>query len=355
MLPSSLIATRKPLPRSRTRASMMTRRVAVVGGGIAGVACATELAQSGVPVRILDRGHRLGGRLATQTLRGTGTPFDGRVVDVGASYFTAHDPGFLEVVEGLIDRGVARRWTDTFHVADPRGVIGPKLGPLRYAAPRGLRSIVEDLAGLLPQDLVEIRHPVDVPSIRRDADRLIIEDEEYAAIAICVPDPQALTLLADDSVADVRQLLEDGPAWEPVMALTAVFDDECWDPFDGVFVNDEAVLTFIANDGRRRGDDAPVLVAHSTATLAAGHLIEPLGAAPAMLASLGSVLKTTGDPSWFTVKRWTYARPLSARPESFGLMGAIGLAGDAWADGPRTEAAWRSGHELGQRLAAGIR
>ncbi len=329
----------------------MSRRVAVIGGGICGIACAGALAAQGVPVRVFDRGHRIGGRLAAQTLRGTGTVHDGRVVDVGAAYFTARDDRFVEVVDGLIERAVVRPWTDTFHVADPRGIIGPKLGPMRYATPRGLRSVVEDLAGLLPDDLVDIRHPIDVPSIRREGDRIIVADEDYAAVAVCVPDPQAMPLLTDDSVADARALLDDGPAWEPVMSLTAVYDDVCWPEFDGMFVNDEAVLTFIANDGRRRGDDAPVLVAHSSATLAAGHLAEPLGAAPAMLASLSSVLRPTGDPSWFTVKRWTHARPLTARTDEFGAVERIGLAGDAWAGGPRTESAWLSGQALGSHLA----
>lgn len=305
-------------------------------------------------MRVFDRGHRIGGRLATQTLRGTGTPHDGRVVDVGAAYFTARDQRFVEVVDGLIDRGVVRPWTDTFHIADSRGVIGPKLGPIRYATPQGLRSVVEDLAGLLPDDLVDVRHPADVPPIRREGDRVIVADEEFAAVAICVPDPQAMPLLDDDSVADARALLEGGPVWEPVMSLTTVFDDMCWQDFDGLFVNDDAVLTFIADDGRRRGDDAPVLVAHSTATVAAGHLAEPLGAAPAMLAALNSVLRPTGDPSWFTVKRWTHARPLTARVEEFGWVDGIGLAGDAWADGPRTESAWVSGQALGSHLAQSV-
>lgn len=332
----------------------MTRRVAVIGGGIAGITCASTLSAAGVPVRVFDRGHRLGGRLAAQTLRGTGTSQDGRAVDVGAAYFTARDPRFVTVVDGWRERGVVRQWTDTFHVADPRGLIGPKLGPMRYATPGGLRTIVEDLASMLPADLVDIRHPIDVPPIRREGDAINVAGDEYAAVAICVPDPQAAPLLSDPSVVDARAVLDGGPVWEPVMSMTAVFDDVCWDEFDGVFVNDDAVLTFIADDGRRRGDNAPVLVAHSTATVAAAHLAQPLGAAPAMLAALSSVLRPTGDPSWFSVKRWTYARPLTARDQPFGLVDGIGLAGDAWAGGPRTESAWLSGHALGSHLAQSV-
>jgi predicted NAD/FAD-dependent oxidoreductase len=312
--------------------------VAVIGGGISGIACATALADAGLSVDVFDRGHRLGGRLATQTLRDTGTPYDGRVVDVGASYFTVDDPGFGTVVGDWIDRGLVRPWTDTFHIADGSTVLGTKTGPMRYAAPRGLRSLVEDLATVLPSDLVEIRHPIDVTDIEVRDDGVRVIDRDYRAVALCGPDPQMDALVAG----------ADAPLWEPVLALLSVYADRAWD-FDGAFVNDDPVLSFVADDGSRRGDDAPVLVAHSTPVLAAGHLAEPVTAAPAMLAVLGN-LTSGAAPEWFTVKRWTYARPAHARPEPFALDGVVGRAGDGWNGDPRTQSAWVSGDALGQAM-----
>ena len=316
--------------------------VAVIGGGISGIACATALADAGLTVDVFDRGHRLGGRLATQTLRDTGTPYDGRVVDVGASYFTVDDPGFGEVVGDWIDRGLVRPWTDTFHIADGTSILGTKSGPVRYAAPRGLRSLVEDLAAVLPSDLVEIRHPVDVTSLDVVEGGARVADRDYRAVALCGPDPQMDALVPVD----------DAPLWEPVMALVAAYPERTWD-FDGVFVNDDPVLSFVADDGARRGDDAPVLVAHSTPVLAAVHLAEPVTAAPAMLAVLRNL--SGGVPAWFTVKRWTYARPAHARAEAFSFDGTIGRAGDGWAGQPRTQSAWVSGDALGRAIADALR
>ena len=312
--------------------------VAVIGGGISGIACATALADAGCTVDVLDRGQRLGGRLATQTLRDTGTAYDGRAVDVGAAYITCDDARFGEVVGDWIDRGLMRPWTDTFHIADGTTILGTKSGPMRYAAPRGLRSLVEDLATHLPSDLVEIRHPIDVTDVDVRDDRVRVADRDYRAVALCGPDPQMDALVSSDHA----------PLWEPVMSLTAVYPERTWN-FDGVFVNDDPVLSFIADDGSRRGDDAPVLVAHSTPVLAAGHLAEPVTAAPAMLAVLSNL--SEGAPAWFTVKRWTYARPAHARPASFALDGVVGRAGDAWHGEPRTQSAWVSGDALGRALA----
>ena len=67
--------------------------VVVVGAGIAGIACARELAVAGVEVRVLERARVVGGRMASRHLHG-------RPVDLGAAYFTASDPTFTALAEG---------------------------------------------------------------------------------------------------------------------------------------------------------------------------------------------------------------------------------------------------------------
>ena len=71
---------------------------------------------------------------------------EGRAVDIGASDLTVRDPGFEEVVESWHARGLARPWTNTVHLGGPDGLRETTSGPLRWAAPAGLRSLVEDLA-----------------------------------------------------------------------------------------------------------------------------------------------------------------------------------------------------------------
>jgi renalase len=127
----------------------------VIGAGWSGVTAAATAQQAGVNVQVVDRGRAIGGRMASRRLRDTGTPFDGRVVDYGASYFTVSDPDFRTVVEEMITAGVVRPWTDTFHVHTEGTMAGVKTGPMRYAAPAGLRSVVEYLA----QSLSEIDDP----------------------------------------------------------------------------------------------------------------------------------------------------------------------------------------------------
>ncbi len=317
----------------------------VVGGGISGVACAVQLSQAGIDVRLRERAHALGGRLATRTLRDTGTAFDGRVVDIGASYFTVTDTEFGAVVEALEDMDVARRWTSAFHVSGPSGMQGVTVGPVRYAAPAGLRSVVQALAARAPVT-VETASPVRLVSTA--GRHVTVDDEAVDAAALCLPHPQATRIATD---------LPDSPIpWEPVLAVTCVFAERSWKQIDGVFVNDDPVLTWIADDGSRRGDEAPVLVAHVHPVLSARHLDDPETVIPLAVAAIQRVLDVADYPDWVDVHRWSFAKPLAGREESYWLHGTanLGAAGDAWAGGPRVEAAWLSGHRLGQALAARI-
>lgn len=324
---------------------MTARRVAVVGAGISGVSAAVALASHGLDVTVLDRGHRTGGRMACRTLRGTGLPYDGRVVDVGAAYFTVRSAEFRAVVESWTARGLAREWTDTFHVAGPTGPTGVVAGPMRYATPRGLRSLVEDLAA----DLPVVVHPHEVGSVDRVDRGVEVDGERFDAVVLAMPGPQAVDLLAEDDPV-VAEL--DHQRWEPALSLVAAYDERCWPAFDGMFVNDSVVLSFVADDGRRRGDDAPVLVAHSGAVLAAAHLDDPSSAAPALLEALEHAVGATQKPAWFDVRRWSLARPRVPQSTRFAFDGVVGVCGDAWGPESRIETAWRSGHELGTLMAA---
>jgi renalase len=311
------------------------RRVVVVGAGLSGVACARELRAAGVGTVVLDRGRVPGGRMAARTL------WDRRV-DLGASYLTVSDPGFAAVVDDWAARGVAREWADTF-IALGDGRAESKSGPMRWGAPHGLRSLVEDLAA-------------DLTVERREVGTLDVLEAD--AVVLAMPDPQARRLVGDHPVADALDR-----AWEPVIAVAARWADRTWDGvsptgrFDGAFVNDDPDVAWIADDGRRRGDDAPVLVAHSTPELAARHLDDPAGAAPAVLQAVRRLLDV-GQPEDVHVHRWTFARPTGRREEPYALAEGdrlVGACGDGWGETPKVETAWLSGVRLGRALSDRLR
>jgi renalase len=312
-------------------------RVIVIGAGIAGMACARALSNAGVSVSIRERASTVGGRMASPRI-------EGRYVDLGASYFTARDPDFVAQVDDWCERGLARRWTNRLAPLSAAGFGEPSEGPWRYATKAGLRSLVADIGDAEPALKPVLSSPVSVVEAGPTVD-----GEAADAVVLAMPDPQAKRLL-DPGLTELQTAIANRP-WVAVLALFAIYRHRSWEPFDGAFVNHDQVLSWIADDGARRGDDAHVLVAHSTPEFAADYLHRPQEATPALIAATDRLLHC-GQPTLAKVHRWTYARPVESRDEPF-FFGSdrIGLAGDGWGTA-RVETAWLSGRALGRHIAA---
>jgi renalase len=295
--------------------------VVVVGAGIAGLACARALADGGARVRVVERGRVVGGRLASKR-------FDGRYVDIGAAYLVADDPDFAAQVSSWESRGLARPWTDTLRV-HPGG--SDAAGPVRWAATGGLRSLATDLA-----DGLDIRLSAPVDAVPADAD----------AVVLAMPGPQALRLGPPPLVAAAAR----AQRWRPVIAAVLTYPSRDWGDLRGAFVNEHPVLATVFDDGDRRGDGAPVLVAHSTAELAGRHLDDPEAAGPILAGAVGELLGLTAEPA-VRVHRWTYAQPEPSET-AYAVDGHVWLCGDAFGR-PRVQTAWLSGRAVARELLTG--
>ncbi|MGN7968852.1 NAD(P)/FAD-dependent oxidoreductase [Microbacterium sp. 22296] len=308
----------------------MTVDVTVVGGGISGLACARAVQDAGRSVRVLDRGRRVGGRLSSRTI-------DGRAVDLGASYFVVGEAAdFGHVVADWEERELARPWTDTFQVIDAEGGQTLKPGPMRWAAPLGLRSLARDLAEGL--DVESERLVERVEPYRVDA-------EEAGEVVLAMPSPQAARLTGD---------APGGPQeWEPVIAVVLRWDERQWDAdLHGAFADGDADVSFIADDGDRRRDGAPVLVVHTTADRARRHLDDPDAAIAPVLAATRRLLRIDAEPVSTHAHRWTFARPTQATGRPFFRSPGLSACGDAWGESAAVRTAWASGDALGRALAA---
>lgn len=77
--------------------------VVVVGGGVAGLTAALELAESGLPVTLVESSRRFGGKIATSRVGGL-------VIEAGAESFLAAKPAGLALCERL---GIGHRLIDS--------------------------------------------------------------------------------------------------------------------------------------------------------------------------------------------------------------------------------------------------
>lgn len=335
----------------------------VVGGGICGLAAAAVLGQQ-MPVTLVDRGRRLGGRMGTTKL--TEGPWRGHVVDLGAAYITARDPRFAQVLNDWETRGLVRRWTDTFLVADDGALVGQSTGPVRYAAADGLRTLPEDLAAGLGRN-VTIVNPAVASRMQLSDSGFTVETQgrfsasrhRYAAdsVVLALPGPQAISLLAQSDPSSMPNVTAAaiGQSYQPIITVVAQWPERAWQPFSGCFVNDDPRLSFVADDGDRRGDGAAVLVAHSSHTLAQRHLGDPAGAVEQVVTAVRELFDIAVPPVHVLTRRWSLARPLPAptvKPDfAFDMIG-IGLAGDAFSENPRVEASWISGTDVASHMVS---
>ena len=291
--------------------------VIVVGAGIAGLACARELVDAGLTAKVLERGKVVGGRLASKR-------YDDRYADIGAAYITADDPAFHGRMESWRVAGMAHPWTDTFQVYDPHRPARAAAGPVRWSAPGGLRSLAEDLA--LPVE-VTLEHEV-------------TELPDAPIVVLAMPGPQAQRITA----LDVRQ------DWSPVLTAVLTYRERTWPDFQGAFVNGDPVLATVCDDGDRRGDRAPVLVAHSTADYARPRLNDPVSAAGDLEQAVRDLLDLP-KAAETRVHRWTFAQPTPGTGELFHRQGGVYLAGDAFGR-PRVQTAWQSGRAVARDILA---
>ena len=329
-------------------------RVAIVGAGLAGLACARALREAGVESRVFEKSRGVAGRMSTR--RG-----DGWQCDHGAQYFTARDPAFRAEVGRWLDAGVAQRWRPRLRAFGPGAAVRvPDESLERFVGVPGMTAPARRLAEGLQ---LETSCTVDALAHGaggwrlRSAERGWI-DEAFEAVLLAVPAPQAAALLdrtveprphpqAVEGLAAVARAARMRACWALMLRYTAPLDLD----FDAAFVN-EGPLRWVARDAGKPGRPGPeTWLLHAEAEWSEAHV----GEAPERVAAplIDAFVRLGGTaPSAWTAHRWRFADcapPLDAgfdwRPEA-----GLGLCGD-WLAGGKVEGAWRSGCALARAVA----
>ncbi len=327
--------------------TVSTAKVAVVGAGLSGLACAGALRAQGLRVDVFDKARGYGGRTSTRRIE------DGAVsVDHGAQYFTARDPRFRTRVDSWIEDGVVAEW-DARVVTLHDGRVGPDPRPgSRLVGTPGMSALCRHLGA----GVGEVRFGVRVLSVARldgcwrlDTERDGAVDG-YDFLVVALPAPQAAELLAD---AD-REAASFAAAvpMTPCLASWLVFETPFDVPFDAAFceAGDDLgrPLAWAARNSSKPGRDPhrEVWVLHGTPAWSAELLEEEPAAAVLVLAE--ALARESGRtlPRILAqgAHRWRYALPPepAAEDHRFDAANGLALCGD-WCGGPRVEGAWLSG------------
>lgn len=306
--------------------------VAIIGAGMAGLACADALVAGGHGVSLFDKGRGAGGRMSSRRLS---TPLGEVTIDHGAQYFTARDPGFRDQVLAWQDHGVAAPW--------------PAVAPDAWVGVPAMNAIIKAMAAA--HDVVWGCH---VSGISRTGKAWSLhspvgEFGPFDAVILAIPAEQAAIQLALHDFAFAR------------IALTAR-SQPCW---TGMFVFEQhlgAVPPVIRNAGvvswaaRNNAKPGRAMTEAWVVQASADWSRANFDTAPAQVAEqlLAALSAAHGSdiplPIAAVAHRWSYA--LSAGTGDGALWNAalaLGVCGD-WLLGPRVECAWLSGQMMAQRV-----
>ncbi len=300
--------------------------IAIIGAGLAGIACAQQLRAAGIPFRILEKSRGVGGRVATRR-------FGTQAFDYGARHLEIRSAQFQDAVAP---------WA-----ALTTATLAPPTS--------GLRTIIKQLAAGLDVEL-----STQVTSIGFDPHGVVLSLVDgqlcrFTHVVVTAPLPQALTLLPERT----RHAIDPGQltnllsvTYQRALVVSMAV------PL-GQQVIDAAALAenrLIARLDTRRDVQGQIWVAQ----IHANHVevafeksdVELVAAVTAELSRDGSSFV----PTEFHVQRWRYARvdnPLTAACMAVGPTSRLLFAGDAFrasiAAGT-TDAAWSSGLAASQLI-----
>ncbi|OAI79317.1 membrane protein, partial [Ralstonia solanacearum] len=117
--------------------------IAIVGAGIAGVACANALAAEGIAATVYERGGGVGGRLATRVLP-EGAPT--HAFDHGAQSFNVRTEAFRRAVDAARRQGLVMPWPARWGHRTADGLQADTRDEARYVGQPGMSALVRSLA-----------------------------------------------------------------------------------------------------------------------------------------------------------------------------------------------------------------
>lgn len=316
----------------------MTARggVAIVGAGVAGLACASHLKAAGVAVQMFDQAAQAGGRCAS--LR---TPAG--LFDHGAAGFAAQGEAFAKQVQAWAALGALMAdanggWTAGTTMSDWVRLCSDGLSPLPG----------HEVAALEPagDGRWSLRfHGGQMPAGPFDA-----------VLVATPPETAAVLLQADPELAKMLRLVRSEPCWSVVAAWPAPLG------LDDTSIARGPLLMQVRREEDRPGrvraaGHAARWVFHATPYWSANNLdVSPDQVTRHVVEAFGKAAgRRLARPAFAAAHLWRQAQVPSPLAEACGWNAALrlGACGDAWHGQPGlggVERAWSSGRALAERV-----
>lgn len=318
---------------------MREQRIAVIGAGISGLACAARLKSSGHHLTLFDKSRGAGGRLCTRRT-------DAGRFDHGAQYFTATHPTFRQEVLRWSELGWVKIWHGQFgywqhgkvttdHEPKERWVGAPRMSALG-------RSLAKDLTIHLAHKVIDIDRANGKWVVTCENG---FQEGDFDWIVLTCPGPQTSALLNRGAVLqEPVATFKYAPCWSVMVR----FDDTINVEFDGIQL-DHPILAWAARDNSKPDrDEGERWVIQTQASWSTDQIeVAPETAGLQVLLAFREAFGVQVNGELMSSHRWRYANAESTHINEplVDIPSKIGICGDG-PSGPRVEHAWLSGHRL---------
>ena len=360
--------TKKPTPsKPRTKSPAVVRHIAVIGAGIAGMACARTLVQAGQQVTLFEKSRGAGGRMSTRN-----SEFGG--FDHGAQYFTVRDARFEKALS--INPALVRRWSaNTVRILDEAGrVVASSLPPkeAHWVAAPGMSALVKEWAKPLMAN-GQLHFETQVTRIQTDLlspKRWQLQTEGpgattsvhsgFDAVIMAMPSVQAQALLLSSQIAKPMMgeiaKVSVAPCWTLMLAFPQAAQPKLphLGPQWNAARSTHHRIAWLARESSKPGR-GPIerWTVQASPEWSQRHLEDDAERVKAkLLKAFTEVTGIRAEPPFAEVHRWRFAQTTEPLGKSY-LWDAklgIGACGD-WCLGHRVEDGFVSGLEVALAIA----
>ncbi len=342
----------------------VAKKIAVIGAGIAGIACARTLMQAGHQVTVFEKSRGAGGRMSTRN-----TEFG--VFDHGTQYFTVRDARFEKAL--ATSGPLVRPWSaNTVRILDELGRVVASSLPSKEAhwvAAPGMNALVKHWA----QPLIEAgRLNFETQVQRIEADKLTAERWQlqtegpgaetrvhsgFDTVVMAVPSPQAHALLLSSQIAKPMMGQIAGVSVAPCWTLMLAFPQASQPALAHLGPQWNAArsthhrIAWLARESSKPGR-GPIerWTVQASPEWSERHLEDDAPRVKAkLLKAFTEVTGIRAEPGYAEVHRWRYAQTTQPLPKTqshlWDASAGIGACGD-WCLGHRVEDGFVSGLEM---------
>jgi len=326
-------------------------RLAVIGAGLAGTACARAAGRAGVAAVLFDKGRGPGGRLSSRRAQ---TPAGEARFDHGAQYLTARGEAFAGALAEAQAAGAAAPWTGRIARIGAGNAMTRIGDETRWVGAPGMNGLVRAL-----QDGLAVEYGRQAVRLAGGPGAWTILFSDGAAegpfthVALTLPPVQLAALLRASDGGHAALIAEaEAARLAPCWAVMAAWQEPLDLGFDGARIEDGPVAWAARMASRPKRPALEAWVLHASPDWSRAHLEAEPDAAASMLVAAFCERFGASAPVFRQAHRWRYSLVEQAAGTPYALDNAgIGAAGD-WRLGARAEQAFDSGFALGAAIAA---